>query len=241
LAHGYACCAELALAEVIASRIVVVILDLLLFEGEIAGMALVGEIMPIGVAAASSIRTGVWHVVAEESVMAGYSTPAQGRNGTQVMGVLTMGGQMVVLRAIGAALALFELLLGQGVICGVLAVPGDSTTRPSSESGIGSCHYVGVVGRGVVPGASVLPCQFTSLFVLLHELKELVSHVSPNEPLPDSFGSAYIGQLVQAELGPSLLCESFKCLNLLQAEGKLSLVCLKGSEAYDVRLHPVVA
>jgi hypothetical protein len=154
---------------------------------------------------------------------------------------LTMGGQMVIPRAVGAVLALFELFLGQGIVCGILAVPRDPAACPSSQSGVRSCHYVGLVGRGVVPGASVLPCQFTSLFVLLHELKELVSHVSPNEPLPDSFGSAYIGQLVQAELGPSLLCESFKCLNLLQAEGKLSLVCLKGSEAYDVRLHPVVA
>jgi hypothetical protein len=113
-------------------RVIVVVLDLTLFEGKIAGMVLAGEVMPIGMAAASSIRTGVRHVVVEESVMTWYSAPARGRNRTQMMGVLAMGGQMVVPRAVGAALTFFEFFLGQGVVCGVLAIPGDSTTRPSS-------------------------------------------------------------------------------------------------------------
>jgi hypothetical protein len=95
-------------------------------------MALVGEIMPIGMAAASSVRTGVRHVVVEESVVAWYSAPARGRNGAQMMGALAMGGQMVVPGTVGATFAFFELLLGQGVVCGVLAVPRDSTTCSSS-------------------------------------------------------------------------------------------------------------
>jgi hypothetical protein len=81
LAHGNACRAEFALAEVIAPHVVMVVLDLTLFKGEIAGVVLAGEIMPIGVAAAFSVRTGVWHIVVEESVVVWYSAPAQSRNG----------------------------------------------------------------------------------------------------------------------------------------------------------------
>jgi hypothetical protein len=49
-----------------------------------------------------------------------------------MVGRFALGGEVVVPRAIRAALALLEFLLGQGVVCGVLAVPGDSAARPSS-------------------------------------------------------------------------------------------------------------
>jgi hypothetical protein len=49
-----------------------------------------------------------------------------------MMGCLTLGGEVVVPRAVRTVLTLFEFFLGQGIVRGILAVPGDSATRPSS-------------------------------------------------------------------------------------------------------------
>jgi hypothetical protein len=169
LAHSDTCRAKFALAEVIAPRVVMIVLDLALFEGEIAGVALVGEIMPIGMATASSIRTCVWHLVPEEAMMAGNSAPARCRDRTEVMGSLAVSGEVVVPRAIGAMLSLLEFVLGQCVVRGVLAVPRDSAVCSSSQSGVGSGYHVGVVWRGVAPILSMSPCQFASFFILFHQ------------------------------------------------------------------------
>jgi hypothetical protein len=68
-----------------------------------------------------------------------------------------------------------------------------------------------------MPGVLVLPCQFAPLFILLHQSKESVSCVGPDEPLTDHFGSANVGKLVDAELSPPLLCVGLQGLDLLEA------------------------
>jgi hypothetical protein len=168
LAHGNACRAELALAKVVAPCVVMVILDLAFLLGEVASVALAGEIVAVGMTAASPIRASVWHVVAEEAVMAGNSTPTRGQDWAEVMGCLAVCGKMVVPGAVGAMLSLLKLFLGQGIVGGILAVPGDRTMRSTPQSWIGPCDYVGLVRHSVASTPVVLPCQFTSLFILVH-------------------------------------------------------------------------
>jgi hypothetical protein len=132
LVHGDSRATEFPFAEVVASCIVVVVLYCALLQGEVVGMALAGEVMAVSMAVATSIGTGVRHLIPEEAMVAGNSAPTRCRDRTEMVGRFALGGEMVVPRAIRAALALFEFLLGQGFICGVLAVPGDSATRPSS-------------------------------------------------------------------------------------------------------------
>ena len=95
-------------------------------------MALAGEVVAVGMMAAASVRTGGRHLVSEEPMMAGDSAPARCRDRAKVMGCFAVGGKVVVPRAIRAALALFELFSGQGVVGGVLAVPRDSAAHSSS-------------------------------------------------------------------------------------------------------------
>jgi hypothetical protein len=131
---------------------------------------------------------------------------------------------MVVPRAVRAAFALFELFLGQGVVGGVLAVPGDPTARPSSQSRIGSRHYVSVIRRDVALDASVSPCQFAPLIVLVHQFQESFSRISSDEPLPDRFGSADVSELVHTKLSSPLLRVSFQGLDFTEAESQFALV-----------------
>jgi hypothetical protein len=80
LAHGNSCATELPFAKVIASCVVVVIFYLTLLQSEVAGMALAGEVMAIGMVVAASIRAGVRHLIPEEAMMAGNSAPARCRD-----------------------------------------------------------------------------------------------------------------------------------------------------------------
>jgi hypothetical protein len=74
-------------------------------------VALAGEVMAISMAAASSVRAGVRHLVPEEAMVAGNSAPARGRDRAKMVGCLTMGGKVVIPRAIGATLPLLEFVL----------------------------------------------------------------------------------------------------------------------------------
>jgi hypothetical protein len=132
LAHGDSRATEFPFAEVIASCIVVVVFYLVFLQGEIAGVALAGEVVAVSMAAATSIGTGIWHLIPEEAMVAGNSAPSGCRDRTEMVGRFALGGEVVIPQAVRAALVLFEFLLGQGVVRGVLAVPGDSATRPSS-------------------------------------------------------------------------------------------------------------
>jgi hypothetical protein len=109
-----------------------VVFYLSLFQCEIMGVALACEVVAVGVAATTPVRTGVRHLVPEEAVVTGNSAPARCRDRAEVVGRFAMGGKVVVPRAIRAAFALFEFLLSQSVVGGVLAVPGNSAARPSS-------------------------------------------------------------------------------------------------------------
>jgi hypothetical protein len=81
----------------------VVVLYLSLFQCEVAGVALAGEVVAVGMAAAASIRAGGRHLVPEEAVVAGDSAPARCRDRAEVVGRFAVSGEVVVPRAIGAA------------------------------------------------------------------------------------------------------------------------------------------
>ena len=122
-----------------------------------------------------------------------------------MMGHLALGGEVIVPWAVRAAFALFKLFLGQGVVSGILAVPRDPAACSSSQPRVGSCYDVGVVRRGTASDASVSPCQFTSLIILIYQFQEPLSHIGPDEPLTNRFSSAYVSKLVYAKLGSPLL------------------------------------
>jgi hypothetical protein len=90
----------------------VVVFYLPLLQRKVAGVALSGEVMAVGMTALASIGSGIRHLVPEEAVVAGDSAPARRRDRTEVVGRLALGGEMVVPWAVRAALALFEFLLG---------------------------------------------------------------------------------------------------------------------------------
>jgi hypothetical protein len=75
-------------------------------------MVLAGEVMPVGVAAASSVQTGVRHLVSEESVVAGHLAPTRDHGRAEVVGGFAVSGYVVVPGAVRAALPLFVLLPG---------------------------------------------------------------------------------------------------------------------------------
>jgi hypothetical protein len=169
-------------------------------------MTLASEVVAIGMAAAAPIGTGVRHLIPEEAMVAGNSAPARCRDRAEMMGCFALSGEVVVPRAVRAALSLLEFLRGQCVVCGVLAVPRDSAACPSSQPGIGPGYYVGLVWHGIAPVLSVSPCQFPSFFIFFHQPQKSFSCVGSDEPLADHLGSADVGELMDAELGPPLLC-----------------------------------
>jgi hypothetical protein len=122
-----------------------------------------------------------------------------------MVGRFAVGGEMIVPRAVGAVLSLLELILGQGVIRGVLAIPRNPTACSSSQPGVGPGYYVGHVGRSVAPVSSMLPCQFSSLIIFIHQSQKSLSHVGSDESLADCLGLADMSELVDAELGPPFL------------------------------------
>jgi hypothetical protein len=80
MSHGDPGSAEFPFAEVITSRIVVVVFDLAFLLGKVASVALAGQVVAVGMMATSSIGAGVWHVVTEEVVVAGNLAPTRGRD-----------------------------------------------------------------------------------------------------------------------------------------------------------------
>jgi hypothetical protein len=111
LAHGNPRATEFPFTEVVASRVVVGVFYLPLLQSEVAGMALAGEVMAVGMVAAASVRAGVQHLVPEETMVAGNLAPARCRDRTEMMGRFAVGGEMIVPQAVGATLLLLELVL----------------------------------------------------------------------------------------------------------------------------------
>jgi hypothetical protein len=112
----------------------VVVFDLSVLERELPSRSLAREVTAVGVFVSSSIRTGVWHLVVEITVVMRYVAPTGGLHRTEEMRGLTMGGDVVEPRAVRTAAAFLVLVLGQGVILCVLAVPGNSTACPSLQA-----------------------------------------------------------------------------------------------------------
>jgi hypothetical protein len=88
-----------------------IIFDLLLLEGEGPHGLLACEVMAVGMFAPSPIRTGVWHLVDEVTVVTGYATPPRGLCGTQKVRHLAVGRNVVEPRAVGTVVAFFVLIL----------------------------------------------------------------------------------------------------------------------------------
>jgi hypothetical protein len=76
LAHGNSRATEFSLAEVVASRVVMVVFYLALLQGEVASVALAGEVMAVSMVAATSVGTSIRHLVPEEAVVAGNAAPS---------------------------------------------------------------------------------------------------------------------------------------------------------------------
>jgi hypothetical protein len=111
-----------------------VILDLSVFERELPSRSLAHEIVAVGMLSSSSIRTGVRHLGVEVAVVTWYAAPSGGSGGTEEVGSLTMSGDVVEPGAIRAAAALLVLILCQGVVLHVLAVPRDGTLRSTPQA-----------------------------------------------------------------------------------------------------------
>jgi hypothetical protein len=75
-------------------------------------MALASEVVAISMAAATSVRTGGGHLVSEEAMVAGDSTPARCQDRAEVVRRFAVSGEVVIPRAIGALFSLLELLPG---------------------------------------------------------------------------------------------------------------------------------
>ena len=67
-------------------------------------------------------------------MVAGYAAPPGGLGGTEEVGGLAVSGDVVVPGAIGATAAFFVLVLRQGVVLRVLAVPRNGTSRSTSQA-----------------------------------------------------------------------------------------------------------
>jgi hypothetical protein len=90
--------------------------------------------MTIGVFASPSIRTGVQHLVVEIMVVTRYAAPSRGLHGAEEVRGLAVGGDVVEPRAVRAVAAFFVLVLCQGVILRIFAVPGNGAACPSSQA-----------------------------------------------------------------------------------------------------------
>jgi hypothetical protein len=126
--------AQLSFAEIVASGLEVVILDLPVFKGELPGGTLLHEVMAIGMFAPSSVGTSVRHLVVKIAVVAGHAAPSGSSGGAKVMGRLTVCGEMIEPRTVRAMATLLILVLGQSVVLGIVTVPGDGTPRSSPQT-----------------------------------------------------------------------------------------------------------
>jgi hypothetical protein len=128
LPQDYASTTHFSFAEVVASRLEMIILDLSVFEGELPGSALTREVVAVGVFVLSSIGTGVQHLVVEVLVVAGHAAPSRGSSRTEVMGCFAVGGNVVEPGAIRTMAAFFVLVLCQDIVLRVFAIPRDGTS-----------------------------------------------------------------------------------------------------------------
>jgi hypothetical protein len=126
--------AHLSLAEIITPRFEMVILDLPILEGELPSGMLVCEVMPVGMFVSSSVRTGVRYLVVKESVVAGHAAPTGSSGRAEMVGGLAVSGKVVEPRAVGAATALFILVLCEGIVLRVVTVPRNGTPCSSSQT-----------------------------------------------------------------------------------------------------------
>jgi hypothetical protein len=90
--------------------------------------------MTVGMFVSSSVRTGVRHLVVEISVMTRHVTPSGGLCGAEEMRGLAVGGDVVEPQAIRATTTFFVLVLGQGVILRIFAIPENGAMCPSSQA-----------------------------------------------------------------------------------------------------------
>jgi hypothetical protein len=174
-----------SLAEVIASCLEVIVLDLSVFEGELPSGTLMCKVMAVGVFVPSSIRTGVWHLVVEVSVVAGHVAPPRSLGRAKMMGRLAVGGEMIEPWAVGAATVFLILILHQSVIPCVVAHPRDGTSCSSSQT-----YSPMLVVRALLSAmSSVLPCQFPSLAILVYQLQEAFPGICSYKVLAYRFGA----------------------------------------------------
>jgi hypothetical protein len=90
--------------------------------------------MAVGVFAPSPIGTGVRHLIGEVSVVAGHVAPPGGLSRAKEVGSFAMGGDVVEPGAIRTAAALLVLVLCQGVVLCVLAVPRNGTPHSTPQA-----------------------------------------------------------------------------------------------------------
>jgi hypothetical protein len=122
-----------------------------------------------------------------------------------------MCGEVVEPRAIGTAAAFLIFVLGKGVVLRIFAGPRDGTSCSSSQAQ-GS---VLVVGACLSVMGLVLPCQFSSLTILIHQLQESFPGVCSYQTLAYSFGAPDVHELVHAEFCPPLLGIGLEGLHFL--------------------------
>jgi hypothetical protein len=96
--------------------------------------------------------------------MAWYAAPSGGSGGAEEMGSLTMSGNVVKPGAIRAMAAFLVLVLHQGIVLCVLAIPRDGAPR-STPQAQGPVLVVRVLSPAV---GSVSPCQFPSFTILIY-------------------------------------------------------------------------
>jgi hypothetical protein len=200
-----------SLAEVVAPCFEVVVLDLSILKGELPSCSLAGEVVAVGMFASSPIGTGVRHLIGEISVVAGHVAPPGGSGRAKVVGCFAMGGDVIEPGAIRTAAVFFVLILCQGIVLCVLAIPRDGTSCPTPQVQ----SPVFVVGVLLSAVGSVSPCQFPSLAILIHQLQKVFPGICSYETLLYRFGVPDVRQLVHPELGSPLLSVGLEGLYFL--------------------------
>jgi hypothetical protein len=89
-----------SLAEVVAPCLEMIIFNLSVLEGEVPGSMLACEVMTVRMLVSSSVRAGIRHLGVEIMVVAWYAAPSGGLCGAEEVWGFTMGGDVVVPRAI---------------------------------------------------------------------------------------------------------------------------------------------
>jgi hypothetical protein len=82
-----------------------------MFERKLPSHPLACEIMAVGMFAASSVGTGVGHLVIEKAMVAWDATPFGSMGRAEEMGGFAMGGKVIVPGTVGTAATLFILIL----------------------------------------------------------------------------------------------------------------------------------